>query len=413
MTETELDVAGTLQRVAEIQRKQLHQAALLPEIRARVAARATRRPLRQIWLTAGGALAAATAAAVLVVHLAGTGPQPLTFTADERPGRAGDTIDAAKDTVRVRFSDGTNLDLQRGAQLLVRSVEPNGARLALERGSVDVSVVHTAAAHWLFDAGPYHVAVTGTRFALAWDAVHAELAVIMHEGSVDVTGDGTTRRASLRAGQSLRASPERFEVADPAAPIPAVAAAPPPAETPARDAMPALGSGGQRPTSSAPAVSRTSRPATGDAWRKLAAAARYPEALRAAEDAGFEAECRRVDRDGLLLLGDVARLARAADRAELAYRTARRRFPHSDRPAFALGLVAFEQRRDFAAAASWFETYLRRFPSGALAREASGRLIEALERGGDRPRARQAAQAYLERYPEGPHATLARRIATP
>ncbi len=45
---------------------------------------------------------------------------------------------------------------------------------------------------------------------------------------------------------------------------------------------------------------------------------------------------------------------------------------------------------------------------GAL--DAAGRLIEALRRADDSAGARRAARDYLEKYPEGPHADLARSV---
>ena len=62
---------------------------------------------------------------------------------------------------------------------------------------------------------------------------------------------------------------------------------------------------------------------------------------------GWRAECARLGADDLVLLGDVARLAGDLDRAEEAYRLARRRFPDADRPIYALGLIAFEGRHNY------------------------------------------------------------------
>ena len=61
-------------------------------------------------------------------------------------------------------------------------------------------------------------------------------------------------------------------------------------------------------------------------------------------------------------------------------------------------------------AASWFETYIREQPAGALAREASGRLIESQQRAGNVAATREAASRYLATYPDGPHASLARQV---
>ena len=96
-----------------------------------------------------------------------------------------------------------------------------------------------------------------------------------------------------------------------------------------------------------------------------------------------------------------------------AYETARRRFPGNERAAvaaFALGRIAFDQRGNYSDAARWFRSYLTEQPSGRLARDALGRLMEAFHRAGDKASARGEAAHYLELYPTGPHAEFARRV---
>ena len=92
----------------------------------------------------------------------------------------------------------------------------------------------------------------------------------------------------------------------------------------------------------------------------------------------------------------------------------RRRFPGEEAAsvaAFDLGRIAFDDHAAYAEAARWFEQYVTERPSGALVREATGRRMEALERSGDHPGAREAAARYLRRFPSGPHADVARSIA--
>jgi TolA-binding protein len=113
-------------------------------------------------------------------------------------------------------------------------------------------------------------------------------------------------------------------------------------------------------------------------------------------------------------LADAARLAGNVGRATAALETLRRRFagsPQAAHAAFTLGRIAFDRRRAYGDAARWFSTYLREAPGGPLAREAAGRRMEALARSSDPAGARAAAQQYLERYPAGPHADVARRLA--
>jgi TolA-binding protein len=137
------------------------------------------------------------------------------------------------------------------------------------------------------------------------------------------------------------------------------------------------------------------------------------EAYAAAEGAGFDAECAAASPRELLDLADCALLAGRADRAGSALLTLRRRYPGSaaaTSAAYKLGKVAFDQRGALGDARTWFDVYLREAPSGGLAREALGRLVEIEYRTGNTPAARQRAGQYLEQYPNGPHAELARRV---
>ena len=61
-------------------------------------------------------------------------------------------------------------------------------------------------------------------------------------------------------------------------------------------------------------------------------------------------------------------------------------------------------------AASWFATYAREQPAGALVREARGRLVEAKALLGETAAAQKLASAYVRDYPQGPHAELARSV---
>src|SRR5262249_21296968 len=146
------------------------------------------------------------------------------------------------------------------------------------------------------------------------------------------------------------------------------------------------------------------------AWIELANAARYREALAAAERVGFSSLCVRLDPPELVLLGDTARLANNPDRAEQAYIEAGRRKPRLDRSVYGLGLVEADLRHRYHSAAEWFAQYIESYPRGRLASEAAGRLIEAWQLAGDEDQARKAARDYLAKYPSGPHAARARQL---
>jgi TolA-binding protein len=163
----------------------------------------------------------------------------------------------------------------------------------------------------------------------------------------------------------------------------------------------------------APAAAAGAPSATTASWRSLARHALYRDALAVAVGEGFDAQCEQLRAEDLVLLGDVARLGGDTQRADQAYRAALRRFPGLDRPAFSLGVMSFEARHDYRDAASWLSRYLREHPTGPLATEAAGRLLEAWDLAGETTKAREAARAYLRDHPTGPHRGLARRLAGP
>jgi TolA-binding protein len=162
-----------------------------------------------------------------------------------------------------------------------------------------------------------------------------------------------------------------------------------------------------------PPEAASSEPPAPVGWQELASKGHFSESYAAAEAIGLARLCESISARELLTLSESARLsghAAAARRPLLATRT---RFPGSAEEAaatFALGRIAFDELRDDAEAAQWFATLLREHPAGSLTREATGRLIEALVRSGDHASARAHAARYLEAFPLGPHAPLARRV---
>ncbi len=148
-------------------------------------------------------------------------------------------------------------------------------------------------------------------------------------------------------------------------------------------------------------------------WKELADEGQYEKALAWAEDRGFGRLCRRLGAASLLRLAEVARFAGRVDRAEEALLVLRERFPKRRESAFAaytLGRAAFDQKGAYDEARKWFEVYLRQQPSGPLAREALGRLMEAQHRQGREQEAKNTARRYIDRYSDGPHADIAARL---
>jgi TolA-binding protein len=162
---------------------------------------------------------------------------------------------------------------------------------------------------------------------------------------------------------------------------------------------------GEPRTDPAEAKPAVERPVPSRRWQELAQAGSYDEALAAVERDGFDATCRSASAADLMTLAETARLGKHPARARQALVALRDRFPgdpQASTAAFYLGRMSGDRE-----AAEWFRTYLREAPGGALRREASGRLLEALSRGGDTAAAADAARSYLKQYPHGPHASLA------
>jgi hypothetical protein len=347
-------------------------------------------------------------------------PEPLTFRVgqERRLGEVDAWLEAASESaLPLRFSDGTEVDLEPKARARVTEVAPTGATVRVESGRANVSVVKRKGAAWRVSLGPFRVEVTGTRFDVDWDPANDRLFLRMHEGSVVVSGCVFGSGKPVAAGETVRAS-----CRDPKLEISTKKEAP-------KDAnLPGAGTEGrsERPTDLSPAATPpASATGRGDArvspsvspggadWRDLVRNGRHAEALEAAEAAGFSEQCSTASAADLVALGDAGRYAGRLNRAVEAYQAVRRRFAGHERSAvaaFALGRIAFDQRGDYADAARWFRTYLTEQPGGRLDRDASGRLMESLSRSGDPAGARVVAKQYLERYPSGPHAEMAHRL---
>ena len=302
----------------------------------------------------------------------------------------------------VSFSDGTRVSVGAGARARVAEVTPRGARVLLESGTVRADVVHKADTRWLFDAGPFEVKVTGTRFDVAWQPLEQAIVVTLHDGSVVVTGCGLADGQRVSAGQQLHASCKSgastltsfgsagsVGAAGPVAT--AIATATAASSLPDAPVEPSPTSAPPLPSTRPETVARPATPAAPAVSASTSASA-----------------------SDLLARANADRYAGRFDAASESLETVRRRFGGSDAAAtaaFELGRIAFDGRHDFAAAGEWFDTYLRERPSGSLSREALGRAIEARHRAGDTTRATHLATRYLAAYPDGPHATLARRLS--
>lgn len=312
-------------------------------------------------------------------------------------GRMGDLIEAtANEPTPLRFSEGSSLLLQHGSRMRVLSSEPKGARVLLENGAVDVAITHPpgSQAHWRFEAGPFRVLVTGTKFKMEFHSQDLSLKLATEEGQVLVSAPCLAVPKPVSAGERLDLS-----CLAKVAPVPQLAS---------------LSTGPSPLRKDQTADSGRGVPAqNGGSWRELLGAGHLAAGLRAAERANFRQVCQVANPRELLALADAARLFGRAARAVTALRVLRLRFPGStdaSTAAFSLGRLAYERQHDFGEAVHWFATYLREQPSGPLMGDSVGRLMEARLRSGDEIGARKDAAQYLRRFPEGPYASEARGI---
>jgi hypothetical protein len=326
-------------------------------------------------------------------------------------------IDSRAARLPVAFSDGSEVTLEPESRARVVELTGSGAVMAIESGEVRAQIVPTGRSQWRFKAGPYTVRVTGTEFSVRFNPEKDLLRLDLRHGSVVVSGCALGEARPLRAGEVLTASCHdgHFEIARgamtaKAEPAPALADAAASPEAAARDP---LAPEPRRKPASAP-DGRTAASTAGPAeWESLARAGEYKKAWARVAGLGFEAECERLDSERLALLADVARFGGSGEQALGALATLRRRFPGSSpaaAAAFAIARIHFDQRGAYADAARWFRTYLKEQPRGPLAREAQGRLMEALVRTGSRAEARALAVSYLEQNPNGPYARLAHSL---
>jgi transmembrane sensor len=387
------------------------------------ASTAARRPGH--WRPWVGAVSALAAAACILVFAVTRRAAPMTFlvgpgeapaapaTGAATPGVPGQWVAAARAArLPLRFSDGSLVRLEPSARARVVDVTDTGGRVALESGTVHAEIVHRERTRWSVEAGPFEVRVTGTQFDVEWDPLHRAFTIALREGSVAVSGCDLAHPRVVTAGETFRATchddaPAGTE--DPAsasAPLPAHIAEAPPAIAPS----PSLATS---PPLRAVGVSAAVARADGPTWRQVLSLGRYAEALGLAESEGLSSVCSSADVGALMELADAARFTGRIDLAKVLLLAVRRRVPGDSRAAtaaFHLGRIAFDDDAAFADAALWFDRCMTELPGGPLVREASGRRMEALEKSGDHAGAADAAKEYLERFPAGPHAKLARGL---
>jgi len=396
----------------------------LDMVRARLAARRQQR-VRLLRLSAVGMGAGMAACALLWVFSGGRVVAPQTESLAYRV-EGGEIVDGGylrslgSAGVRLRFAEGSELEFVAGARGRLRSVDAKGARLAIERGTAAVNVVHRPGARWLVDAGPFLIAVQGTTFTVAWDPTGEQLDLRMEQGMVSVTGPLSSGAIAVRAGQRLAINLPKGEVVlrdveSAAAVHPAGApVAPEPEAAPAKQGLDTEAGETARDASGQPSGAH---PRAAVAWPRNWSAALVAgdtdSILRDVERRGLARCLAEASAEELSALADAARYRRRDSIARQALLSQRSRFPSSPRAldsAFLLGRLEEMHEGGRRKALSWYERYLEESPSGAYASEALGReMIVTQDLMGDAA-AQRVAGDYLRRFPTGTYAGAARAL---
>ncbi|MBL9037299.1 MAG: hypothetical protein JNG84_02180 [Archangium sp.] len=143
-------------------------------------------------------------------------------------------------------------------------------------------------------------------------------------------------------------------------------------------------------------------------WKRLAEEGDFGAAYDALHQAPASVRDEPAE---LLLAADVARLSRHPAEAVATLRKMLDRHARDARAplaAFTLGRVLLDELGQPTEADDAFALARSLSPTGPLADDALAREVEARSRGGDMSTARQLAEAYLQRLPNGPRARLVR-----
>ena len=349
-------------------------------------------------------------------------PGPLTFEViNGTVGVTGEIRPAIAENVstRIRFSDGSEIALDREARAQVSNVTPVGARIVLSNGRAHTFFVPKPHARWQVAAGPYVVQVTGTIFDVQWSGDSEAFDVWLEKGSVRVSGPLISDGIAMTHGQHLLTrvkdnrillDSQRADAAEPpAAPVTPELPAPPATE-PATHGEAAGRADEAEVEPSSHIAARVTHP-VGKSWSRRMARGDFEAVVEAAERRGIESVLAHGSHAELAALADAACYTRRSRLAGRALNAERERFSETAEgreASFFLGNLA-EDGGDRSGAVSWYGRYLREDAAGTYAAQALGRKMLIESRRGSSS-AGIDAEEYLHRFPSGSYAEAARLI---
>ncbi len=380
---------------------------------------------RRVWVRWSLVAAAATACILLGVHFGTDLTRRLAAPAPAYRIQGGSVLEggylreAGSDGVKLFFNEGSKFELSPGTRARIRALDTEGARVAVEHGTVAFQVAPGGHRRWLVEVGPFVVKVTGTVFTVSWDVSNERFELRLRHGRVVVSGPVSGGDIALRAGQRLRVNLPKAETVitedgqeDPvsesvaaAAPDPAPALSPAPA--------PAVFPAEEKGRPAKPSAAVISKAAGSNRWAEELAQGHWDRILEDVQRVGVETTLEKAPMEDLFALANAARYRRQTNLARAALVAERRRFPESPRSLdalYLLGRVEEAQVGGLSKAMAWYDEYLARAPRGAYAAEALGRKMTLTSETGKAEEARPMAEEYLRRFPRGSYAGSARAL---
>ena len=392
----------------------------VPALWHRIQGRLYQPPRARRWPMFAAMASAAAVMAIVGLFLIQS-QSPLRLSSGELPA-----VLIAEATPRnVRLSDGSSIQVAQQSRLEVVSNDDSTFVTALSRGSATFEVNPKAHRRWIVEVGLTSVEVVGTRFTVTRN--DSEVAVSVERGLVLVRGDtvpGGQQR--LGAGQQIRAATSlRTARKDPAAVARTERAKAEATETvpvaQARvDDLPLVDDDTpSEPRARAATRSANVGEAVGDSEAKPNAAhenSSEPAQPRGAASTASNEPSPNIplDIEALFAEADRAReegdIARSLSYFERVIATAPQFDPR--RGLAAMSVARMTMRSNPARAAQALRATIDGMPA-ALQENASARLVEAYAKSGQAKSAQNAAQRYLERFPNGRRAEDVRRWAAP
>jgi TolA-binding protein len=410
-------------RVARPSRAELDQG--LNALYARIAAGRVRRRGLVRWSLVGVAVVLSILVGLQVASLSRrrwSAPEPPALAYQIEGGsvlEGGYLRESGHSGIKLLFNEGSSFVLMSGTRGRLRTVDKEGARVAIENGTASFQVTQSSDRRWLVEVGPFLVTVKGTAFTVSWDPSSERFELRLRRGRVVVSGPVSGGDLALRTGQRLVVSLAKAETLitedlseealGESAGAPAPSAVTPAASGPSiAEDKPA----GPNP-STVPAPSMVAKAEGERRWANELASGHWDRILANVERAGVQATLNGASSEDLFALADAARYRRRTDLARAALLAQRRRFPDSPRALdaiFLLGRVEESRGGGMARAIAWYDEYLARAPTGAYAAEALGRKMTVTSEVGGPAQARPIAEEYLRRFPNGSYAGSARAL---